>query len=241
MAGDIADDIATDGRMDLGTRTLLCAPLPLDSSVLCHLTAMLTHLSFFLTPTRYLCNSIVVHRSTPRLTSPAHPSDLATAFAPSLPFPSALSMSLSEKVTKAPAGDGSKKPAAAAANAVVEDTNLDLLEEDDEFEEFPAESPPTRLPAVPVAIARATQHLEIGCCAPIMQDVCRTLARKQDACGSNCDSSATSPAVLCCAALFLCLLFVQRGRAWTRTPRTCSCGATIGTTMMRTMMISQIS
>ena len=63
-------------------------------------------------------------------------------------------MSLSEKVTKAPAGDGSKKPAAAAANAVVEDTNLDLLEEDDEFEEFPAESPSTRLPAVPVAIAR---------------------------------------------------------------------------------------
>jgi hypothetical protein len=48
-------------------------------------------------------------------------------------------MSLSEKPTQAPAGDGSKK--AAPANPVApEDTNLDLLEEDDEFEEFPAES-----------------------------------------------------------------------------------------------------
>ena len=106
-------------------------------------------------------------------------------------------MSLSEKVTKAPAGDGSKKPAAAAANAVVEDTNLDLLEEDDEFEEFPAESPSTRLPAVLVAIAPATQHLEIECCAPILQNVCRTLARKQNSRGSQCDSSVT--AVLRCA------------------------------------------
>ena len=51
-----------------------------------------------------------------------------------------LAMSLSEKVTQAPAGDGSKKAPAPAAAVTSEDTNLDLLEEDDEFEEFPAES-----------------------------------------------------------------------------------------------------
>ena len=120
-------------------------------------------------------------------------------------------MSLSEKVTKAPAGDGSKKPAAAAANAVVEDTNLDLLEEDDEFEEFPAESPSTRLPAVPVAIASTAQQSEI--CVSILQNVCRTLARKQNSRGSQCDSSATSPAVLCCAVP-VPVLFLLRS-AWT--------------------------
>ena len=46
----------------------------------------------------------------------------------------------SEKTVKAPADDGSKKKATTAAPAAVEETNLDLLEEDDEFEEFPAES-----------------------------------------------------------------------------------------------------
>ena len=45
----------------------------------------------------------------------------------------------SEKVVKAPANDGSKKTAAAPA-APAEEVNLDLLEEDDEFEEFPAET-----------------------------------------------------------------------------------------------------
>jgi hypothetical protein len=49
-------------------------------------------------------------------------------------------MSLSEKPTAAPAGDGSKAAKPAAAAVAPEDTNLDLLEEDDEFEEFPAES-----------------------------------------------------------------------------------------------------
>ena len=73
---------------------------------------------------------------------------------PSLP-PSSFSMSLSEKVTQAPAGDGSKKPAAAAAAPSTEDTNLDLLEEDDEFEEFPAESQTTQARAT---IGRRRQH-----------------------------------------------------------------------------------
>jgi len=52
---------------------------------------------------------------------------------------------MSEKRTAAPADDGSKKAAAAAASsgnkdAAATEPNLDLLEEDDEFEEFPADT-----------------------------------------------------------------------------------------------------
>jgi hypothetical protein len=49
----------------------------------------------------------------------------------------------SEKVTQAPADDGSKGKKATTPAAAPEEANLDLLEEDDEFEEFPAESQQT--------------------------------------------------------------------------------------------------
>lgn len=46
----------------------------------------------------------------------------------------------SQKVIQAPAHDGSKDKKAPAAAVAPEEANLDLLEEDDEFEEFPAET-----------------------------------------------------------------------------------------------------
>jgi len=46
----------------------------------------------------------------------------------------------SRKATRAPAHDGSKTKTTSAAAVVPEEANLDLLDEDDDFEEFPAET-----------------------------------------------------------------------------------------------------
>lgn len=61
---------------------------------------------------------------------------LSPLLLPSSPPPHRMS---AQKIVQAPADDGSKKKAPVAP-APTEETNLDLLEEDDEFEEFPAES-----------------------------------------------------------------------------------------------------